>query len=76
MPEGKTDIQVLAQNYTQKAIETLVSILEDAEATASARLSAAQALLDRGWGKTTSTASKEEDAFDFGAFLRGMRQED
>ena len=75
MKEEKTNIQILAQNYTQKAIETLVNILEDSDASASARLSAAQALLDRGWGKTTNpSSSKDEDGFDFGAFLRSIKQ--
>ena len=41
----------LARSQTESAIATLVQVMEDKKASAPARVSAASALLDRGWGK-------------------------
>jgi hypothetical protein len=49
------DIRQLARQYTTEALETLVSILWDTESGASARVSAANILLDRAWGKPTQS---------------------
>ena len=43
----------MARNHTAKALSTLASIMNEAKAPAAARVAAAQALLDRGWGKAT-----------------------
>jgi hypothetical protein len=45
------EIRSLARKYTQKALNTLVSIMVEPKAPAAARIMAANALLDRGWGK-------------------------
>jgi hypothetical protein len=42
---------VLARAHTREAIETLVSIMSSPKAAPAARVSAANALLDRGYGK-------------------------
>jgi len=42
-----------ARDHTGKALETLVNTLDDPTTTAAAKVSAAIALLDRGWGKPT-----------------------
>ena len=42
-----------ARDHTGKALETLVDTMDDPMATAAAKVSAAVALLDRGWGKPT-----------------------
>src|SRR5262249_47077034 len=42
-----------ARDYTGKALQTLVNTLDDTTATAAAKVSAAIAVLDRGWGKPT-----------------------
>jgi hypothetical protein len=51
-PKKKTpmDIRSLARGYTKRAIQTLGGISESGESEA-ARVAAAIALLDRGWGK-------------------------
>lgn len=41
----------LARAHTGTAIETLVQIMSASKAPPSSRVAAAQALLDRGWGK-------------------------
>ena len=49
-PEGPT-ITTLARQHTPNAIRVLAEIMDDAKAPPAARATAAQALLDRGWGK-------------------------
>jgi hypothetical protein len=45
------NVAALARTLTRKAIETLDTIMADKEVAASARVAAAVAILDRGWGK-------------------------
>ena len=45
------DIQSLARAHAADAIAVLAEIMNNPDASAGARLSAAKALLDRGWGK-------------------------
>ena len=45
------NVLTAARERTQDAIDTLASIMRDPKAPAAARVSAAQALLDRGYGK-------------------------
>ena len=47
------DVKVLAQQYGDDAIKALVDIALSPEHPAAARVSAANALLDRGYGKPT-----------------------
>jgi hypothetical protein len=42
-----------ARDHTTKALQALVGTLDDPMATAAAKVSAAIAVLDRGWGKPT-----------------------
>lgn len=51
MAKAPTEIRSLARSHTQTAIKTLVGIMREKKAPSAARVSAAQALLDRGWGK-------------------------
>ena len=51
MAKTPTDIRSLARSHTETAVRTLAGIMNEARAPASARVSAAIALLDRGWGK-------------------------
>lgn len=50
-PKAAEDLKLLAQTKTQAAINTLCSIMSNKKAPESARVSAACALLDRGYGK-------------------------
>jgi hypothetical protein len=45
------DVLTAARERTQDAIDTLFAIMRDPKAPAAARVSAAQAILDRGYGK-------------------------
>jgi hypothetical protein len=55
MAKAKADIRSLARSHTESAIKVLAGIMNQADANAAARVAAAQALLDRGWGKPTTT---------------------
>ena len=51
-------VRTLARSYTQEAIEVLAEAMRNAT-TADARIKAATALLDRGWGKPAQQLSAE-----------------
>ena len=50
-PKMLAEVQELAGQHTTDAVETLVSIMRSPKVAAAARVSAANALLDRGYGK-------------------------
>lgn len=51
MAKAPLEIRSLARTHTEAALRTLVSIMNNERAHSSVRISAAQYLLDRGWGK-------------------------
>jgi hypothetical protein len=51
MPRAVTEIRSLARSYTRTAINVLVGVMRSEDATHTARVAAANAILDRGWGK-------------------------
>lgn len=55
MAKTPTDIRSLARAHTATAINTLAGIMEQKDAPPAARVSAAVALMDRGWGKPSQT---------------------
>jgi hypothetical protein len=60
MSRTLTEIRSLARSHTRTAINVLVGIMRSKDATAAARVSAANAILDRGWGKSTQTLEGTE----------------
>ena len=59
MEPGVGHVRELAKQYTPEAIETLAEIMNNTDATPAARVAAANALLDRGWGKPDQAVSIE-----------------
>src|SRR3954454_15888283 len=64
-PKGSTnkanrELREIAQAYTAEAVETLAQIMRMAESD-TARLAAANALLDRGYGKTMESIDTTVD---------------
>lgn len=55
MAKTPTEIRSLARGHTESAINCLAGIMNKESAPESARISAATALLDRGWGKAPQT---------------------
>lgn len=53
-------LREVAREYTQDAILTLAEIMQDTEQPAPARVSAANALLDRGYGKPSTVIGDED----------------
>ena len=53
MAKTLTEIRSLARSHTRTALNVLVGVMRSKDATAAARESAANAILDRGWGKAT-----------------------
>ncbi len=60
MAKASTDIRSLARSHTETAVNTLAGIMREKGAPHAARVSAAQALLDRGWGKAVQAISGPE----------------
>ncbi len=59
-----TDVRDAARHHTQAAVETLVSVMEDRKAPHSARVAAANSLLDRGHGKAVQHIEAEISVYD------------
>jgi hypothetical protein len=51
MAKAAADIRSLARSHSQSAIKCLAGIMNQPNAPASARVSAAVALMERGWGR-------------------------
>lgn len=59
--KAKMELAAMAKEYAEEAIRTLVEIATSGESEA-ARVSAANAILDRGYGKPTQPISGDDDA--------------
>src|SRR5258705_10256529 len=60
MAKATADIRSLARAQTALAIRTLTGVCSSKAAPAAARVSAASALLDRGWGRPQQTPTGED----------------
>ena len=54
-PSGLGEIREIARKHTDEAIQVLVMVMSDVKAAPAARVGAATALLDRGWGRPAQT---------------------
>lgn len=61
-PKEIGHVRDLARAHTEDAIRTLVEIKRDPSQPAPARVAAAQALLDRAWGKPSQMIGGDPDA--------------
>jgi hypothetical protein len=59
--KAAAQIKALARKHSKAAIKTLAAIMNQDDGPATARVSAAQALLDRGWGKAAQFLAGEVD---------------
>jgi hypothetical protein len=55
-----TEIKSLARAHTKAALTVLAAIMNKQDAPESARVAAANSLLDRGWGKATQPIAGDE----------------
>jgi hypothetical protein len=56
-----TEIRSLARSHTRTAIRVLAGIMRSDDATPAARVSAANAILDRGWGRAAQPVENGEE---------------
>ena len=65
-PKIPEDVKELARGYSREAIQTLAVVMRDNAAPHSARVRAAETLLDRAWGRpeTTSNVRISQDVRD------------
>jgi hypothetical protein len=61
MPKTITEIRSLARSHTRTALNVLVGVMRNTKAAAPARIAAANAILDRGWGKATQAIENGEE---------------
>jgi hypothetical protein len=59
--KATADIRSLARAHTETAIKVLAGIMNQPDAPHTARVTAAEALLNRGWGKPTTTVDVGEE---------------
>ncbi len=59
-----TDVRDAARQHTLAAVETLVSVMQDLMAPHSARVAAANRILDRGYGKAVQQIEAEVSVYD------------
>jgi len=64
MPKAITEIRSLARSHTRTALNVLVAVMRNTKATPPARVAAANAILDRGWGKPTQSLGNDENALE------------
>lgn len=62
MTKAKSPVEIrsLARSHTQTALNVLVGVMQSEDATPAVRVSAANAILDRGWGKGIQAAHGED----------------
>jgi hypothetical protein len=61
MPKAIAEIRSLARSHTKTAVNVLVGVMRSKDATHAARVSAANAILDRGWGKAPQALGSAND---------------
>ena len=59
-PKAITEIRSLARSHTRTAINALVGVMRSKDATHAVRVSAANAILDRGWGKAAQAVENAD----------------
>lgn len=74
-PEKEKDIRDLTKPHTQSAIETLAEIMNDKTANKMARITAANSVLDRGWGKPKQ-ATETTVAVTYQDLLKGISEKE
>jgi len=60
-PKAIVEVAAAARELTLESIATLKEVMQNKKATASARVSAAVAILERGWGKAPQTINLRRD---------------
>jgi len=75
-PRAIEQVQTLARTHTAEAVATLVEICGNRKAHPSARVAAASAILDRGWGRPMQSVQVEAQASVLPSELAALSPED
>ncbi len=59
-----TEIRSISRSHTRTAINVLAGIMRSKDATPAARVSAANSILDRGWGRVAQTVQSGEQGLE------------
>jgi hypothetical protein len=65
-PPAIRDLKEAAKAHTRQALNTLISVMNDSEAPQASRITAAVALLDRGWGRPQQNVEARIESVDMG----------
>ena len=60
-PKLPPEVKEMAKAYTAEAIQTLAEVMRNESAPPGARVTAAEKLLDRAWGKSESTVNVHDN---------------
>lgn len=55
LPPEIVELRALARQHTPEAVKAIIAVMGDKKAPASARVTAASEILDRGWGRAPAT---------------------
>lgn len=59
--KATASLKDVAREYTEKAVNTFIACIDSAEAPWPAKVAAASAILDRGYGKPSTVLAGDED---------------
>jgi hypothetical protein len=72
MAKTPTQIASLARSHTDSALNVLASVMNAHDAPHAARVTAANSLLDRGWGKPTQLMAGDESHAPLAIIVTGV----
>jgi hypothetical protein len=74
-PPAIRDVKEAAKAHTRQALNTLVSVMNNADAPPAARVAASEAILNRGWGKAMQNVEARIDVTDTAAAAASVLHE-
>lgn len=74
-PPAIKDIKDAAKAHTRAALNTLISVMNNMDAPAASRVTAAEAILNRGWGRPQQNVEARIDITDMGTTAANVLME-
>lgn len=73
-PRAVVEVRDLARSCTEAAVRTLLEIMTNSKAPAAARVAAAVAVLDRGWGRPPQAVAVAVETDERGAYASMLQE--
>lgn len=73
-PRAVVEVRDLARSCTEAAVRTLVEVMTNPKAPAAARVAAAVAVLDRGWGRPQQAVAVAVETHEPGAYAAMLQE--